>query len=88
MAPRRARCRPLDIFELDRLGSLYVTSAAIYWHMRTREEVLERAADLFEVVLTGTVKILVNQRYKLVNVAQAHRDMESRATSGMSVLIP
>jgi NADPH2:quinone reductase len=79
---------PLDIFELNRLGSLYVTSAAFYWHMRTREEVLERAADLFEVVLTGAVKILVNQRYKLVDVAQAHRDMESRASSGMSVLIP
>ena len=56
--------------------------------MRTREEVMERAADLFEVVLTGAVKILVNQRYKLVDVAQAHRDMESRATYGMSVLIP
>ena len=79
---------PLDIFELNRLGSLYVTSAAFYWHMRTREELLERAADLFDVVLNGAVKIVVNQRYALADAAQAHRDMESRATSGMSVLIP
>ncbi len=79
---------PFDIFELNRLGSLYVTSAAFYWHMRTREEVLHRAADLFEMVLSGAVKIVINQRYALADVAQAHRDMESRATTGMSVLIP
>jgi NADPH2:quinone reductase len=79
---------PLDIFELNKLGSLYVTSAAFYWHMRTREELLLRAADLIDVVLSGAVKIIVNQRYALADVAQAHRDIESRATTGMSVLIP
>lgn len=79
---------PLDIFKLNELGSLYVTSAAFFWHMRTRDEVLSRAADLFDVVLSGAVKIVVNQRYALADAAQAHRDMESRATTGMSVLIP
>ena len=79
---------PLDLFRLNQMGSLYVTSAAFYWHMRTREELLARAADLFDVVLGGAVKIVVNQRYALADVAQAHRDMESRATTGMSVLIP
>jgi NADPH2:quinone reductase len=79
---------PFDIFQLNALGSLYLTSAAFYWHMRTREELLDRAADLFEMVLGGAVKIAVNQRYALADVAQAHRDMESRATTGMSVLIP
>jgi NADPH2:quinone reductase len=56
--------------------------------MRTREELLLRAADLIDVVLSGAVKIIVNQRYALADVAQAHRDIESRATTGMSVLIP
>ena len=70
------------------MGSLYVTSAAFYWHMRTRAEMLGRAAELIDVVLSGAVKITVNQRYALDDVAEAHRAMESRATSGMSVLIP
>lgn len=79
---------PFDLFRLNRMGSLYVTSAAFYWHMRSRAEMLGRAAELIEVVLSGAVKIAVNQRYALNEVADAHRAMESRATSGMSVLIP
>ena len=79
---------PFDLFRLNEMGSLYVTSAAFYWHIRTREDVLERSAELIDVVQNGAVKIVVNQRYALADVAQAHRDMESRATSGMSVLIP
>lgn len=79
---------PFDIFRLNEMGSLYLTSAAFYWHVRTRDDVLSRSADLMDVILKGAVKIVVNQRYALADVAQAHRDMESRATSGMSVLIP
>jgi NADPH2:quinone reductase len=79
---------PFDLFRLNEMGSLYVTSAAFYWHVRTREDVLRRSADLMDVILKGAVKIVVNQRYALADVAQAHRDMESRATAGMSVLIP
>lgn len=79
---------PLDIFRLNEMGSLYVTSAAFHWHLRNREEVLARAADLIDVVLRGVVRIPVNQRYALSDAAQAHRDMETRATTGMSVLIP
>lgn len=79
---------PFDLFRLNQMGSLYVTSAAFYWHMRTRAEMLGRAAELIEVVLSGAVKIAVNQRYALDEAADAHRAMESRATSGMSVLIP
>jgi NADPH:quinone reductase len=79
---------PFDIFRLNEMGSLYVTSAAFHWNLRNREEVLARAADLIDVVLRGDVRITVNQRYALKHAAQAHRDMESRATTGMSVLLP
>ena len=79
---------PFDLFELNALGSLYVTSAAFHWHMRTRAEMLARAAELIEVVTSGVVRIVINQRYALADAAQAHRDMESRATTGMSILIP
>lgn len=78
---------PFDIFRLNEMGSLYVTSAAFHWNLRNREEVLMRAADLIDVVLRGDVKIAVNQRYALKDAAQAHIDMESRATTGMSVLL-
>ena len=79
---------PFDIFRLNEMGSLFVTSAAFHWHHRNREEVLSRAADLIDVVLRGEVRIAINQRYALEDAAQAHRDLESRATTGMSVLIP
>jgi NADPH:quinone reductase len=79
---------PFDIFRLNEMGSLYVTSAAFHWNLRNREEVMSRAADLIDVVLRGDVKITVNQRYALADAAQAHIDMESRATTGMSVLLP
>jgi len=79
---------PLDLFRLNEMGSLYVTGAAYYWHVRDRETLLRRAADLFEVILSGAVEIPVNQRYALKDAATAHRDMENRRTIGMSVLLP
>ena len=79
---------PFDLFELNKLGSLYVTSAAFYWHLRTRDALLARAADLIDVVRAGNVKVRINQRYDLDEAAAAHVAMESRATSGMTVLIP
>ena len=68
------------------MGSLYVTSAAYLWHVRNREEMLNRAQDLIDVV-SRVVNIPVERRYSLAEVAEAHRDMESRSTTGMSVLI-
>ena len=79
---------PFDIFRLNQMGSLYITSAAFLWHLRNREEMLARARDLIDVVTRGDVKISITNRYPLANAAQAHRDMELRTTTGMSVLIP
>jgi NADPH:quinone reductase len=44
------------------------------------------AKDLFDVVLSGAVKIVVNQTYPLKDAVQAHRDLESRKTIGSTVL--
>ena len=79
---------PLDLFRRNKMGSLTVTSAAFAWFFRSRPELLARAADLFDVVLRGIVKIDVNQTFKLANVAQAHQALEGRKTLGASVLIP
>jgi NADPH2:quinone reductase len=79
---------PFDIFRLNRMGSLYLTSAGLADYIATRAELLERAAELFAVVKSGAVKVTINQRYPLVEAARAHRDLEARRTTGSSILVP
>ena len=79
---------PFDLFRLNRMGSLTITSAAFAWFVRSRPELLSRAADLIDIVLRGAVKIQVNQTFRLADAAEAHRALESRQTQGASVLIP
>ena len=69
-------------------GSLYVTRQTLFTHIATREATQEMADDLFAVVLSGAVKIRIDQRYPLEQVAQAHRDLEARKTTGSTVLMP
>jgi NADPH2:quinone reductase len=54
----------------------------------TREDLVKAAAELFAMVKSRKVKILINQTYPLREAAQAHRDLESRKTTGSTVLIP
>jgi NADPH2:quinone reductase len=79
---------PFDLFRLNRMGSLYVTSAGLADYTHDREELLERAADLFDAVARGAVRSEVKQRYPLAEAARAHRDLESRRTAGASILLP
>ena len=69
-------------------GSLYLTRATLFTHIATREATQAMADDLFAVVGGGQVKIRIDQRYPLADVAQAHRDLEARKTTGSSVLLP
>ncbi len=69
-------------------GSLYVTRQTLFTHIATRESTQAMADELFAVVVSGQVKIHITQRYALADVAQAHRDLEARKTTGCSVLIP
>ena len=46
------------------------------------------ASDLFGMVESGKIKININQRYALKDVAQAHKDLESRKTTGSTILLP
>ncbi len=79
---------PFDLFLLNKLGSLSITSAAFAWYFRSRTELLSRANDLFDVVLKGAVKVSVNQTFSLADAAKAHQALESRQTRGASVLLP
>jgi NADPH2:quinone reductase len=79
---------PFDVFELNRLDSLYVTSPAFVTHTRDRSELLRRADALFDVVASGIVKTSVERTYPLAEAARAHEDLQARRTTGISILIP
>lgn len=57
-------------------------------YVASEEALQANAADLFETVGSGTVKIEVNQTYALADAAKAHRDLEGRPTTGSTVLLP
>ncbi len=67
-------------------GSLYLTRPTLNTYGAKRENLVAMANDLFNVVLTGAVKIKVNQTYPLKDAARAHRDLEARKTTGSTVL--
>jgi len=69
-------------------GSLYVTRQTLFTHIATREATQQMAEDLFGVVSRGEVKIRIDQRHPLADVAQAHIDLEARKTTGSTVLMP
>jgi NADPH2:quinone reductase len=82
---------PVPAFEptiLSAKGSLFFTRPSLMAYTATREDLLESAHALFEVVLEGAVKIEVNQTYPLKEAARAHRDLEARKTTGSSLLLP
>ena len=73
---------------LQTKGSLFATRPTLNNYTATRKDLLATAGDLFEVVSSGKVKIPVNQKYGLKDAQKAHRDLEGRATTGSSILVP
>src|SRR5262245_1535856 len=79
---------PFDVSVLNQKGSLFLTRPSLMGYATTREELTSMAAELFDVVKSGAVKIEINQTYKLRDAVQAHRDLESRKTTGCTVILP
>ena len=79
---------PIDLGLLAAKGSLYASRPTLFTHISTRESTQAMADDLFAVVRSGAVKIRIDQRYPLAEVAEAHRALEARETTGCSVLLP
>jgi len=79
---------PTDLGILSAKGSLYVTRPTLMSYTARRDELVAAANDLFEMVLSGKVKVGPRQSYALKDAAQAHRDLESRKTTGSTVLVP
>jgi NADPH:quinone reductase len=73
---------------LQTKGSLFATRPTLNHYAAKREDLLKTANELFQVVASGAVKIPVNQKYPLKDAQKAHRDLESRATTGSTILVP
>ena len=71
---------------LGNKGSLFVTRQTLFTHIATHEGAMAMSKDLFDIVISGKVKINIEQRYPLEQVQQAHRDLEARKTTGCTIL--
>jgi NADPH2:quinone reductase len=81
---------PVEPFELSLLaakGSLFLTRPSLMNYTAERDALLVHARDLFEMIISGAIKINIFKEYELRDAQQAHRDLEDRVTSGSSVLL-
>jgi len=79
---------PIAPLELSRRGSLFMTRPTLFDYISTPEAFRASAHALFEMIASGAVKIEIGQTFALSDVRQAHEALESRATTGATVLIP
>lgn len=79
---------PFGLHELASRGSLFVTRPSLFNYIAKRDDLETMAAELFSMVESGKIRININQRYALQDVVQAHKDLESRKTTGSTILIP
>jgi NADPH:quinone reductase len=79
---------PVELGLLSAKGSLFLTRPTLMTYTAKREDLLTHARDLFDVVEKGAVKVDIRQTYHLSDAARAHRDLESRRTTGSSILLP
>lgn len=79
---------PLELLLLSQKGSLFVTRPTLVTYTAKRADLVAGAAELFDVVGKGAVKIAVNQTFPLADAAAAHRALEARATTGSTILLP
>jgi NADPH2:quinone reductase len=78
---------PFDMGILAPKGSLFATRPTLGTYVATSEALRENANDLFDMVRLGRIKIQISKTYRMAEAAQAHRDLESRATTGSVVLL-
>jgi NADPH:quinone reductase len=79
---------PVDPQLLQAKGSLFFTRPTLTHYVAARDELLERSRELFEWVASGELSVRIGARYTLDQARQAHQDLESRATTGKSLIVP
>ncbi|HSV82758.1 MAG TPA: quinone oxidoreductase [Ramlibacter sp.] len=78
----------IDTMQLALKGSIWVTRPAMVHYIMPRAHMLDMARELFDLVLAGKIRSEPNQTFALADAAQAHRALESRRTTGATVLVP
>ncbi|TMV06296.1 quinone oxidoreductase family protein [Brucella haematophila] len=79
---------PFDLGLLAQKGSLFATRPTLFNYVAKRPDLEKTAAELFDVVGSGAVKIEINQTYALKDARKAHEELEARKTTGTSILLP
>jgi NADPH2:quinone reductase len=79
---------PFDLIKLSTMGSLYITRPTLKDYTATRADLESRATDVLNAVANGSLKLRIEHIYPLADGARAHRDLESRKTTGKLLLIP
>ncbi len=79
---------PFDLVVLSQKGSLYVTRPTLVNYIATREELVARSGGVFGMLASGKLKLRIEHTYPLAEAQRAHRDLESRKTTGKLLLIP
>ena len=79
---------PFDPLILSRKGSLFLTRPILSHYIAGREELEERAGDLFDWVRAGKLRVRIDSEYELDRAADAHRALEGRRTAGKLLLVP
>ncbi len=82
---------PVPAFEpllLSQKGSLFITRPTLGHYCASRQELLGRSGDVFSWIASGRLKLHIERTYPLAEAAQAHRDLESRGTTGKLLLLP
>ncbi len=79
---------PFDLIRLSTMGSLYVTRPTLKDYIATRSDLEARATEVLNHIAGGTLNLRIDKTYPLAEAAQAHRDLESRKTTGKLLLLP
>ena len=79
---------PIDTGLLAAKGSLFLTRPTLMTYNAKREALVDSAQQVFNMVGSGKINISINARYDLKDAAQAHKDLESRKTTGSTLLMP
>ncbi|MBV8051276.1 MAG: quinone oxidoreductase [Acidobacteriaceae bacterium] len=79
---------PFDLVQLSTKGSLYVTRPTLGHYIASSEELRSRSTAVFDMIAGGKLSLRIQHTYPLAEVAQAHRDLEGRKTTGKLLLIP
>ena len=79
---------PVEAATLQKLGSLYFTRPTLVTYTASSEDLQASSAAVFSMFEIGALKVSINQRYRLADIARAHADLESGRTTGSSVILP